>query len=955
MTSVTFAKNATMADGGGGSETNIATPTGDNQGLYDKYFIENYQMDQLDSLDKTKEGYLDQYCNGDGWIGKIGSVLSFGMQKASGLCVGNSIVSGAADLKNTFDNLISFSWAFNFFAKMIWDQYLVIAFFFIKVVSWAFSLEIITYLKTAFDTAMSRLQTTIWDPFMYLMWAVSVCWLVYFWISGKKTKLWTTFTNSLIIIALSSTLFANLGNYLQTLSNASTYTSVTILSGLSDLNAPSYNPNAPNSQQQAYSAMESSLAGIFLKLPFQMVEFGSMDFANANNFQPPKGNLPSWFPTSPTTTTTGQSPSYHNWSLLLTLGSDMNSRREVIQNAYAAEKDDNAKKKYLWFLPDEAVDRFVTTSLSTAASFAGLCCFLYISILTIIWQFIAIGRGLLAALYLLMGLWPGYGMKEAAQWAWSLVQAMFMKVFYTIILAVYINMIAAIADEADSISINAGSGFFNGIIGALTVWLLAVGVFIGLMLALKDLRQKLTNIPLGNGMFLKGATNEAEQVFDKVKEMGQKGLGYGTAIAGAATGNPALAKAGLSMTKGFGHMMQQEGKQRLGAFAEKREEKKERKNATEAADAAFENRLAGLSEEDKQFAEDIYDKTGIDLTTQQGRQAYTNLVPDARNNAAVLDRIQENADEVELKQAASMAQVMPSKIPAKGTAEYADLAKRVGGAENIELWRQEYAKEIDRVNNSPEMARWNALPKAQQLVTAKPNISMANIQNGFEKQFIAQQTAAMQAAATIAHTPSLQSVTVPMDIPVSIKAAIQSQVGPNVNIDWGNARNQIESKIAEAQRQFAAGLKPKALNIQIPSVSGSVNAKLDLNLIQKELGSDINKDLQSFIKTATKGSSDASIWDKSADKMLKEFEGLQRNMQLYPGQDATSFSRSKELQDLGLAGNNLMEQLKDFMNKVHIDSSGTDAEDIETAKKAIKRLKEFLKNPPTPPSGGGTP
>jgi hypothetical protein len=688
---VSSTSNAANADQGSASENKAAAKysipdTGtlvpktdkreDSSSIFWKYGLGAFVLDYKSSFDDPKEDVKED-CD----VSWTNWVPVYGAYK-NGKCLASAANAATSGAVEDFTKYLDISFYINTYNTMLWQNYIVVAFCLVKFVSWAFTLEIITLMLNAYQQAMLSLQETLWKPLMYLMWAVAVAWMVYYWISGKSTKLWSTFLNSIIIIALSATLFTNLPTFLQSVSNASTDVSVTILSGLVNQNSPENgnNTTAETHRDAALNTMEDNMSGILLDLPYVLINFGSPKLANAIGIDN-----------------------------VLKHGTNGEKRNEALQSAYK-RLDDDGKKQMEWMTSAKAPERLANSVIIMLFALAVGICFCIVAALCIIWQFIALGRGLLAAVYLVIGLWPEYGLKEFFLWFWSMIQALFMKVFYTIVLAIYIIMVVALASEVDDM-------------GFLLLWLLAIGMFIGLAIALKELREKLTSIPLGNGVFLKGTTNEAEQVLEKVKNAGEKALGYGTAIAGMAAGNPMVAKAGLAMAKrGVGGAVQSTAHDAISSGADKikshRAEKKEKK----AAEKAYEDRVDGLHPEDAQFANYVRNASGIDVTTADGQEMLKKAAPDfAKNNAAALSRIGENT------LAREMAKAMPpGRVPPKDSLER-ELLSRKFGEDNVNLWADAQTAVDGRLQ------KWNALTPEQKANTPKPKTDRAAVQKQFEK------------------------------------------------------------------------------------------------------------------------------------------------------------------------------------------------------------------------------
>jgi hypothetical protein len=644
--------------------------------LFGKYGLATFQLDYVTSLDPNKD--LKEDCD----VGWSMMIPIYGQYKA-GKCAASA---ASTVLDQSVGKYLDINFYINVYNTMLWQNYIVAAFALVKFVSWAFTLEIITIMLKAYQQAMLSIQKILWEPMMYLMWAVAVAWMIYYWISGKKTKLWSTFLNSIIIIGLSGYLFANLPTFLQSVNNASTDVSITILSGLVG-QVPEEelaNADAKAHREAAKNAMDDNMSGILLDLPYILINFGNPNIANRIGVEG-----------------------------LLEKGYDSGPRVDYLMKKYE-QMDDDGKRQMQWMTANKAPERLANSVVIMIFAFAAGICFCIVAALTIIWQFIALGRGLLAAIYLLISLWPEYGMKEAFLWLWSMIQALFMKVFYSIVLAIYIIMVVALAAEVEEM-------------GFLLLWFLAIGMFIGLAIALKELRQKLESIPFGNGVFGKGTTNEAEGVLAKIGDAAKTTAGIGAAVALTAAGMPHGARVAMAVAnKGVKGAIKQEATQHLGGGAALKIQnaRKERKEKNDAM-AEYQERTSGLQPEDAALANHIRDVSGIDVTTAHGRALLDQTAPEfAKNNAEALGRIGQHS------LAHQMAKEMPRHMPPPGSLQHEMLARKFG-AENVEMWREASANEWESVEN--KLQSYNNLSLKDRATTPKPTVTNAGIQKQFEK------------------------------------------------------------------------------------------------------------------------------------------------------------------------------------------------------------------------------
>lgn len=481
----------------------------------------------------------------------------------------------------------AFKEAINGLANAAWQLYVKLAFVVIAFLAWAFNLEIIDYISHVYEEILKVLtedsagNPSIFSQLFWLLFACAVAWAVYYWATGKKTKMWQTLINIIIIQALVALLFTNtdknplsLTKILQGATDVSAAVSNQVLTGFIGKMESGCSADAGKGVQSSHAAIErtkDALHCVLVLQPYKTINFAKLDDAN---FSHKDGFKPEGDFDKVPSKMKGDKLVAPRWEKLLLINSEK-GRENFIASGYKNEGSDVEKSSPnnpLYRLTEYGyMDRISSLVLLTFVSIIVAGAFFVVCILVLIWQFIALGRGILGIFYLLISLWPEYGLKEAVQWFWSMLQALFMKVLYTIFLSVYIMMMLKISADP-TIKIDGDDVPFND--GLKLLFL--IGLMIGLWQAMNELRSKVQQIPLEGGMTLAGAqeTPMTQGIQDSALNMGKNlvqsagrkaivdpsmwagkkalGLAKSTATGAArtaatlATGNPKY------MTEGFG-------------------------------------------------------------------------------------------------------------------------------------------------------------------------------------------------------------------------------------------------------------------------------------------------------------------------------------------------------------------------------------------------------------------
>lgn len=382
--------------------------------------------------------------------------------------------------------------ALNTFMNLGWLLYVYLMYYAIFFLDWAFSLEVIDYIAKVYERVIITIKTSILDELYYLMFAVAIAWATYYWVVGKTTKMWKTLLNIIVIQALILLFFStgekayySLPNILTRMTDNSSKVSTAILSGFATeisegscgggqvipnpqvIANPSNEKDMNKNAEEIRKSTKQSLFCFLVLQPYQIVNFGSIEKANDQELKKELGKAP--------------------WEVVVS-ATDSEQREKVIEKNYKA--DDGEKNIFYRYTEDGYGDRFVPLIMLSNSGVLVAIVFSIICLMIIIWQFIAISRGILGVFFLVISLWPEYGLRESVKWFWSMIQALFMKVFYTIYICVLITVMLELMND------------YN--LSPLLQLIYLIGFMIGLWQVMREVQSKIEHLPLSEGIALEG-------------------------------------------------------------------------------------------------------------------------------------------------------------------------------------------------------------------------------------------------------------------------------------------------------------------------------------------------------------------------------------------------------------------------------------------------------------------
>ncbi|MFD1675625.1 hypothetical protein [Alicyclobacillus fodiniaquatilis] len=385
---------------------------------------------------------------------------------------------GLVDIKDNIYETIN--WGLN----VVWQMYLLGVDNVIRLVQWAFNLQIVQILTGSLAFAIDAIRRAIWEPIWYFMSAIAVAWMIYYWVSGRVQKMWGTVFTTIAIIGIAGAVFSNMPALLNGANEASAQVSTQVLDTMSS----GMNQGSTDGQS-ALDTVSSALWTALAKDPYLMLEFGNIKDGkkNFNTIMPMDDQQrQNWFNNQTTEQGLGSRLSTPKYSITTSIG-----------------------------LGTRATDLVVIFIVGLVFSVM----LAYYAFQLVWWQFVALARGMMAASFLLVSLWPEHGLREVGKWAFSCIEAFVYKVVMTIALGSILVMYMGITNAMSQL-------------GWLPTLLMQIAMIIAVWTTIKELKGKALGLPLPSGHVLGGGgpTPGAEE--------GQKSLRVGTALAGAmATGS----------------------------------------------------------------------------------------------------------------------------------------------------------------------------------------------------------------------------------------------------------------------------------------------------------------------------------------------------------------------------------------------------------------------------------
>lgn len=440
----------------------------------------------------------------------------------------------------------------NMILNFLWWLYMINVEMTIRMVNWAFSKELTNDLIDLLPSLLPAMESSIWEYLWKLGAAVSVLGAIILWAYGRTQKMVSTMVGLLLILAIAPIVFQYLPAWLKTVNDVSTELSGRIMVTMVKADHSKYVSQKDEDEylkardgfydaERNKKIMEeyrnkTTLAGIeavddaiwksLVYEPYLFINFVHKDIGEE-----------------------------HIDNLIL---KNEEERVKYFREWIGGDgkvKDGEENEKFIfftreWFIAKAALFFFVVL-VSFVPSFA----LLGFSFVVLYWTGVAIGRAIMGVIHFVLALWPGYGFSEVGNWMYQTFAALIMKLFYSIVLSIFLAIWILIQPGGEALP-------SLGLIGRVIV---VVFLLVGFWSAVEAIRNKTLNAPgLSGGSMASADTGQSEfGMFKRFMSMtgrkvaqpagnlalqGAQGISK-VAGKGATKGGTALARVGLNKLK----------------------------------------------------------------------------------------------------------------------------------------------------------------------------------------------------------------------------------------------------------------------------------------------------------------------------------------------------------------------------------------------------------------------
>ncbi|PTM52717.1 hypothetical protein [Desmospora activa] len=558
----------------------------------------------------------------------------------------------------------------NILLNLGWSLYLFLVEFTIRIVNWAFDKKLTNDLIDILGELFPALENTLWDNLWFLGASVAVLAAVLLWGSGKTQRSALVLAGMIILLAIVPSLLANFPAWIKTVNSVATDIGGEVLvkmvkadqglfdnmSGqemarlqrLAETNPQAYEQEMEERRKELEELKEKRGIHAVDDAIWKSLAYETYIVANCGDKEKCTKYIDE----------------------LLALGDDDEQRREYLRhgdeegsNKWIDEdgvsKNEDLKQFTKAGFPERATNAVVTGLLGLIP----LLALVVFSFLTLYWTGIAMGFAILGVIFLLLAFWPGFGWGEVAYWTWRSFSALLMKLFYAIVLAVFLATWILIQPGGSHLQ-NLGLG---GRIIVISFLLL------GFWTAVESLRRKWINPPkLQGGSIAADGTgaNDVNVAWDKTKQaigmptrlaaMGLKGLRRGHRYQKHRQNQRNIQRAHAE-NQAILHRME------AGAGAETQDKPQRRVRLRGAEVRQFDS---GMAKESKQtFA--AMKSEGYDPTQEEDRLAWLEKNPDEANQVSEIGRWSEKRlEKMKKKMSDFDGKTPPPARPQKNTPEY---------------------------------------------------------------------------------------------------------------------------------------------------------------------------------------------------------------------------------------------------------------------------------------------
>jgi hypothetical protein len=410
----------------------------------------------------------------------------------------------------------------------------------IRLVNWAFDIGIAEQLIGIVEEVIPLLKTSVWDQYWYVLFAAGFLGMVFLFGRGEDRSAFNVFVSMFTILCLAPVIFTFWPGFMKQVNEVATYTSGQVLTQMVEV--PTLNENGNRSlvfKEQGSSsgrwfrseklnrmveirksihAVDDSLWKAFVYEPYLTLNFGDRALGEKH------------------------------FEALMSKGTNKNERRVYLEKQGGIDSDGIAKnKQFEIFTADGVKKRMKYVFSATLLSFLPVFALTAFSFVVIYWTLLAVGRAVLMVVHFLLSFWPGYGVSNAAHYLYSTIAALLMKIFYSIVLAVFLRIWIAFNDPGRFPGLNLGG---KVILIFLTLW--------AFWRAVVELREKVMQVRgiFGGQSRLDVGANEMEMVKSRLATAGHVGMRRAQfQLAKSVPRKLSLSKAKKQVVKGYGNVV----------------------------------------------------------------------------------------------------------------------------------------------------------------------------------------------------------------------------------------------------------------------------------------------------------------------------------------------------------------------------------------------------------------
>jgi len=550
-------------------------------------------------------------------------------------------------------------WQFGFYAWL--------AEFSIRVVNMAFDPTTTDQMISILKEVLPSIEEAVWDPLWYVVAALGFLACVFWWGMGQAKKAAVSVAGIILLIGLVPILLSVLPDGMIKVNDVATAVSGKIFAKVAGVDPEQVKQEQQQQQQKQSVVYQKQPDTLAQEMQNRMNSMGiqwyySSDFEQDLQYSAEVGQAIDQIDDSLWKSFVYESYLIANFGNkdvgtkyfdgLMAKKSDIEARRQyLVEQGKINTSDGTASNAdFKVFTQDGLKQRIRNVMTATSFPLIPLIAMMIFAFCVLFWTVMAVAYASLAVVFFLLALWPSYGLREAAHYLYRTFASLLMKIFYSIVLAVFLKVWVALQDSSQFPNLNIGGRI---IVIALVIW--------AYWLAMKVLRNKVVQAKgVFGGESIDAGVNELSTITGGLNRgksvlvrQGRYQLRQGQQVAQAA----GMKVGGTVATKG------KQAGQKIGqTVAEKR------KSMFRPNQAKLQN---NMSHGANQVFRDMVNKK-MDPTKESDRQKYIHQRPEAIGDVMeIKDWLNRPVNEqfVNLPDLSS-GKVIPPRPPARNTPEY---------------------------------------------------------------------------------------------------------------------------------------------------------------------------------------------------------------------------------------------------------------------------------------------